>query len=157
MTPPPWPAPPTAQPHRRPAFVLATIALLLGVASFVLAIVALTRPPASQSYSSAQISSAKTTLCDRFKPAANAIHIETHGPDAGFGRIALLNGALTLQDAAANPALDSKYRDAAREAMLAYQDLVVVSSSGMSGDPQFDSVVDVANAKERALRELCGD
>jgi hypothetical protein len=87
----------------------------------------------------------------------SAVHIETNGPDAGLGRIALLNGALILEGATANPALDPRYRDTAEAAMLAYQDLVVVSSSGKSGEPQFDTVVNAANAKERVLKDLCGD
>lgn len=40
--------------------------------------------------------------------------------------------------------------------MLSYEDLVVVSSSGKAGDPQFDNVVNTANNKERLLKELCG-
>ncbi|MFL0181485.1 hypothetical protein [Mycobacterium sp. SMC-15] len=87
----------------------------------------------------------------------NAIHIETNGPDAGLGRIALINGALVLESAIANPALDPTYRDAAQAVESAYQDLVIESSSGKAGDPQFDNVVNTANAKERVLKELCGD
>ncbi|WP_208858395.1 hypothetical protein [Mycolicibacter nonchromogenicus] len=87
----------------------------------------------------------------------SAIHIETNGPDASLGRIALLNGAMVLEGAAADPALDPTYRDAAQAVELAYQDLVIASSSGKAGDPQFDSAVNTANAKERTLRDLCGD
>lgn len=151
------PAASTAQPRRSPAVALATLAAFLGVVSLILAIVALTRPPAGPTYSAAQRTAAKTDLCARFEPAMGAIHIETNGPDAGLGRIALLNGAVILESAAANPALDPTYRDAAHAVTLAYQNLVVVSSSGKAGDPKFDAVVNNANAKERALKELCGD
>ncbi|OBJ28512.1 hypothetical protein A5631_20730 [Mycolicibacter heraklionensis] len=123
----------------------------------ILAIVALTRAPASPTYSTAQKTAAKTDLCGQFKPAMNAIHIETNGPDAGLGRIALINGALVLESATANPALDPTYRDAAQAVESAYQDLVIESSSGKAGDPQFDNVVNTANAKERVLKDLCGD
>lgn len=123
----------------------------------ILAIVALTRTPASMTYSPAQRTAAKTELCDRFKPAMDAVHIETNGPDAGLGRIALVNGALILGAAASNPALEPAYRDAAEAVVQAYENLVVESSSGGAGDSRFDSAVDAVNAKERALKELCGD
>ncbi|MEB3033076.1 hypothetical protein [[Mycobacterium] nativiensis] len=156
VTPPPWPTLPAAQPHRRSPVALVALAALLGVAALILAIVALTRPPASPTYSAAQRTAAQADLCDRFKPAMNAVHIETDGPDAGLGRIALPDGTLVLDDATANSALDPQYRDAARAVMLSYEDLVVVSSSGKAGDPQFDNVVNTANNKERLLKELCG-
>lgn len=68
----------------------------------------------------------------------------------------MLNDALTLQNASTSPALDSEYRDAAQEAILVYQEPVVVPSSETLGYSQFDSVVNVANVKHRALKELCG-
>lgn len=153
----PWPAPPTVQTRQRSALVLATLGASLGIASTVLVIMALTRPPASPTYSAAQRMTAKTDLCGQFKPAMGAVHIETNGPDAGPRRIALINGALVLESAAANPALDPTYRDAAQAVGSAYQDLVIESSSGKAGDPQFDNVVNTANAKERVLKDLCGD
>lgn len=157
MPSPSWSAPPPVQPRQRSALVLATLGTLLGIASIVLAIMALTRPPASPTYSDVQRLAAKTDLCGQFKPAMDAVHIETNGPDAGLGRIALINGALVLESATANPALGPTYRDAAQAVESAYQDLVIESSSGKAGDPQFDNVVNTANAKERALKELCGD
>lgn len=87
----------------------------------------------------------------------NAIHIETNGPDAGLGRIALLNGALILERTAANHTLDPTYRDAANAVESAYQDLAMASSPGKSGDPQFDNAANNANAKERALKGSCDD
>lgn len=87
----------------------------------------------------------------------DAVHIETNGPDTGLARTALLNAAFILESAAANPALDIETRDAAQAMVAAYQNLVVVSSSGKAGDPKFDTAVDSANAKELVLKELCGD
>ncbi|MFL0278218.1 hypothetical protein [Mycobacterium sp. SMC-19] len=130
---------------------------MLGIASVILAVAALIRPATSPTPSAAQKTAARADLCDRFKPARSAIHIETNGPDAGLGRIALINGALVLESATANPALDPTYRDAAQAVESAYQDLVIESSSGKAGDPRFDNVVNTANAKERVLKELCGD
>ena len=123
----------------------------------ILAVVALTRPPSSPTYSVAQRTAAKTELCGRFKPAMDAVHTETNGPDAGLGRTALVNGALVLDSAAANPALDSKLRDAAKAVVLAYENLVVESSLSSLGKSPFDMAVDAVNSKERVLKDLCGD
>lgn len=157
MPSPSWPAPPNTQPRRRSALVLAALGALLGTASMILAIVAFTRPPASPTYSAAQRTAAKTDLCGRFKPAMDAVHIETNGPDAGLGRTALVNGALILEDAASNPALNPNLRDAAKAVVLAYENLVVESSLSSVGKSPFDTAVDTVNAKERALKDLCGD
>lgn len=157
MPPVSWPALPTGQPRQRFALTVATLGALLGVASMILAIVALTRTPASTTYSAVQRTAAKTELCDRFKPAMDAVHIETNGPDAGLGRVALVNGALILGAGASKPALEATYRDAADAVVQTYESLVVESSSGGAGDPRFDSAVDAANSKERVLKELCGD
>lgn len=135
----------------------APLAAWLGVVSLVLAVVALIRPNAGPTLSTAQRAAAKTALCGRFKPAMGAIHIETNGPDVGLGRIALRNGAMVLESAVANPALDRTHRDTAQAVELAYQNLAIASSSGKTGDPQFDNVVNTANAREGALKESCGD
>lgn len=68
-----------------------------------------------------------------------------------------MNAAFILESAAAIPAWDTKSRNAAQAMVAAYQNLVVVSSSGKAGDPRFDAAVDSANSRERALRELCGE
>jgi len=100
---------------------------------------------------------AKTDLCGQFKLAMDAVRIETNGPDAGFGHITLINGTPVLESATANSAWGPTYRDAARAVESAYQDLVIGFSSGKADDPQFDNVVNTANAKERVLKDLCGD
>ena len=156
MPSPQRPARSTAQTHRRPSTWVAISADVLGIASLTLVTVALTRSPANPSYSGADRGAAASKLCDRFKPAANAMHIGTHGPPSGLRRAAILNGTLTLQNAATNPALDPKYRHAAQEAILVYHNLFVVPLGETSGCPQFDSVVDTANVKHRTLKELCG-
>jgi hypothetical protein len=158
MTPPTWPAaPPATQPHRRSPVLLAVLAVLLAVAALVAAIVALTQQLATPSYTAAQRAEAKTELCTRYKPAMDAVHIETNGPDAGFGRIALLNGAVVLQGASADPALDSKYRDAALAVVHSYENFVIEASSGRSGDAKFDAALNAVNTKEQVLKDLCGD
>lgn len=156
MTPPPWTAPPTIQQPRRGLVVaLATLSALLAITSLVLAIVALNRAEARSSYSAAQRAAAKSDLCDRFKLVMDAVHIETNGPDPGFGRTSLVNGALILEGLAANPALDSKYRGATKAVVAAYENAVVVASSGGPGDPQFDNAITAVNTEEQALKDLC--
>lgn len=158
MTPPPWTTPPTiGQPRRRLVGALATLSAVLAIVAVILSIVALTKAETRPSYSATEHAAARSDLCQRFKPAMNAIHIETHGSDPGFGRTALLNGALILERSAANPALESKYRDAALAVSSAYENLAIASTSGQSGDPQFESVVGAANTVERSLKDLCGD
>lgn len=157
MTPPPWPAPNATQPHRRGSVLLAVLAALLAVAALIAAIAALTRLPATPSYTGAQRAEAKADLCDRYKPAMDAVHIETNGSDAALGRIALVNGAIILAGASSNPALDSKYRDAAQAVVHAYKDFVIAASSGRLGDPKFEAAMNAASTKERVLKELCGD
>lgn len=157
MTPPPWPAPSANQPHRRSSLLLAVLAVLLAVAALIVAIVALTRLPAAPSYTTSQRTEAKTELCGRYKPAMDAVHIETNGTDAALARIAVVNGALILEGALMNPALATDYRDSAQAVVQAYEDLVVQSSSGKAGDPRFDAALDAVTAKERSLKELCGD
>jgi hypothetical protein len=133
------------------------LAVLLAVAALVAAIVALTRLPATPSYTATQRAEAKTELCDRYKPAMDAVHIETNGSDAALGRIALVNGAVILAGASANPALDPKYRDAAQAVVHTYEEFVIASSSGRLGDPNFDAAMKAADNKERVLKDLCGD
>lgn len=157
MTPPPWPAPAATQPHRRSSVLLAVLAVLVAVAALIVAIVALTRTEATPSYSTAQRADAKDELCDRYKPAMDAVHIETNGTDAGLARIAVVNGALILEGAVSNPALETAYRNAAQDVVEAYENLVVESSSGSAGDPRFDAALSAVTTKERALKELCGD
>ncbi|MDD7812152.1 hypothetical protein PP713_06190 [Mycobacterium sp. CSUR Q5927] len=157
MTPPPWPAPPAAQPHRRSSVLPAVLAALVAVAALIVAIIALTRAAESPSYSTAQRTDAKKELCDRYKPAMDAVHIETNGTDAALARIAVVNGALILEGAVSNPALDTDYRDAAQAVVQAYENLVVESSSGSAGNPRFDAALSAVTTKERALKELCGD
>ncbi|CAJ1495833.1 hypothetical protein [[Mycobacterium] holstebronense] len=137
--------------------MVAALGALLGIGSMLLAIVAFTRAPASPTYSTAQKTAAKTDLCGQFKPAMDAVHIETNGPDAGFGRIALVNGALILEGASSDPALDPNLRDVAKAVVLTYKDLVVESTLSSAGKSPFDNAVDAVNAKEHVLKDLCSD
>ncbi|MFL0278217.1 hypothetical protein [Mycobacterium sp. SMC-19] len=160
MTPPPWPTPPPAPSSRRSTAVFAALAALLSVAALIVAIISLTRSADASSphYTAAQQADAKKRLCDSYKLAAHAEHIETNTPNnVALGRLSATNGALILETAAADPALDPKYRDAARALALTYQTLVAVATGKDGGDPELEAVVTDANAKDRVMTELCGN
>ncbi|WP_205634635.1 hypothetical protein [Mycolicibacter kumamotonensis] len=99
--------------HLRSSAVLGVLAVLLAAAALAVAIVALTRIDATPTYSAAQRVEAQARLCDQYKLAAQAVHLETTQPDGdvALARIANTNGALILATAASEPALDVKFRD----------------------------------------------
>ncbi|BBY33756.1 hypothetical protein MMIN_18170 [Mycolicibacter minnesotensis] len=125
-----------------------------------MAIISLTRSADASTphYTASQQADAKKRLCDSYKLAAHAEHIETNTPNnVALGRLSATNGALILETAAADPALDPKYRDAARALALTYQTLVAVATGKDGGDPELEAMVTDANAKDRVMTELCGD
>ncbi|MGB3334385.1 MAG: hypothetical protein WBA79_16430 [Mycobacterium sp.] len=104
----------------------------------------------------AQKAEAKTQLCDRFGLAAQAAHIETAlDGETALARISMINGALMLENAAADPALATEYRDAARALAAAYQTMAATGSLGDSG--KFQATVDATNANVAVMKELCGE
>lgn len=79
-------------------------------------------------------------------------------PDnAALGRLSATNGALILQTAAADPAVETKYRDAARNLALSYQKLVAIATGRNANDPEITDAIADANAKDRVMVELCGE
>lgn len=160
MPPTPWPAPLPAQPHSRLPVALAAFAALLSVAALVVAIVSPNRSSdaSAPGYTTAQQADAKNRLCDSYRLAAHAEHIETNTPNnVALARLSATNGALILETAAMDPALDPEYRDAARALALTYQTLVAVATGKDGGDPQLESVIADANAKAGVMHGLCGD
>ncbi|MGB3522170.1 MAG: hypothetical protein WBA50_11910 [Mycobacterium sp.] len=139
---------------------LAGLVALLSVAALIVAIISLTRSADASSphYTAAQQADAKNRLCDSYKLAAHAEHIETNTPNnVALGRLSATNGAVILETAAMDPALDPEYRDAARALALTYQTLVAVATGKDGGDPELEAVVTDANAKDRVMTELCGN
>lgn len=160
MTPPPWPTPPPARSPRRTSAVLAALAALLSVAALIVAIISLTRSADASSphYTAAQQADAKKRLCDSYKLAAHAEHIETNTPNnTALARLSATNGAVILETAAMDPSLDPEYRDAARALALTYQNLVAISTGRGEGAPELEAAIADANAKDREMIELCGN
>lgn len=132
----------------------------MSVAALIVATVALTRTASSPAHTTAaQRASAQATLCERYKLAAHAMHIETSDPTGGaaLARVALSNGALMLNVASDDPALDAKHRDAARALADSYQTTAALGTTGMATRDQYLASVDDMNAKDRVMTGLCGE
>lgn len=91
--------------------------------------------------------------------AAHAMHIETSDPagEAALARVALSNGALMLDIASEDPALDTEHRDASRALAASYQTTAALGTTGMATRDQYLASVDDMNAKDRAMAGLCGE
>ena len=82
---------------------------------------------------------------------------ETYVPDnTALSRISETNGAVMLQMAAADPALESQYRDSAISLAAALVNETALGSSGKD-DPRFQSAVEETNTQADRLKSLCGD
>lgn len=158
---PPYPAP-GAKPSRAWAATgLAAVAMVLAAAALV---VAFTRSPSvtapvsspAPKYTPAESATAQQQLCDVYQVQARTVRSDTAGTDEALARIAATNGAVMLYHAAANPALDAKYRDAARALATAYGNVSALGSKGVATDAEWRTVLDDANAKDAAMRSLCG-
>lgn len=153
----PWPAPAPARTRTWPIAALAIMAVVLAAAALI---VALTRSGSSSgpTYTAAQKAAATTKLCDQYKLASRALHIETTTPDnTALARIAMSNGALMLETSAANPALDPRYRDAAQALAAAYQTTAAIGTTGMATREQYLASVDDSNVKDAAMKAFCSD
>jgi len=158
MTPPPWPAPPSVQPRHRLLLGLVALTALLSAAALLVAILALTKSVSNPTFTAAQRAAAKATVCDRYKLAARSVQIETKTPDnTALAMISLTNGALMLETAVMDPALNTTARDDVRALALAYQDLAVMGTPGVAGEAQFQAAMDAVNDKDRVMKDSCGD
>jgi hypothetical protein len=143
------------------AIALAAIATAVAVAALI---VALTRTPVSSSldtakaptYSAAETTAAQQQLCDTYQLAAKSVQVDTAGTDKALARIATTNGALMLDTAASNPALDANHRDAARALEAAYLTVTAKSSSGVATDAEFQAALDNVLAKDAVMKKVCG-
>ncbi|OBJ28510.1 MULTISPECIES: hypothetical protein [Mycolicibacter] len=154
------PVPPPLRPHRW-QFVALTVGLIATAAVAIAGVViALSRPTHSVvTYSAEEKAEAKTQLCERYKLAGHAMHIETSDPDgqAALARVALSNGALMLYAASQDPALEANDRDAARALASSYQTTAALGTAGMATRDQYLASVDDMNAKDRVMTALCSE
>ncbi len=140
---------------------MAAVAAVVAVAALIVALTnsrpaatpATTSPP---TYTAAEIAAAQRQLCDTYKREARAVRVDTNGNDEALARIAATNGAVMLFNAAANPALDAKHREAARALAEAYGTVSAMGSKGVATDREWRAVLDDANAKDAAMKKICG-
>ncbi|BBY03532.1 hypothetical protein MSEO_40310 [Mycobacterium seoulense] len=90
-----------------------------------------------------------------YQLAAKAVQVDTAGTDKALARIATTNGALMLDMAASNPALDANHRDAARALEAAYLTVTAKSSYGVATEADFQSALDDVIAKDAAMKKVC--
>lgn len=166
-----WPPPHPGQPASRPRPWLAVaVAVAVGVTAVVAVtalVVALTRrstdshslgtTTTAPTHTLAEITAAQQQLCDAYKLAARAVEVDTGGQDRALARIATTNGAVMLDNAAVNPALDAKHRDAARALAAAYGALTAMGSNVVATDTQYQVALDDITAKDAVMKSVCAN
>jgi hypothetical protein len=163
---PALPAQPPLRPKAWSAIALAAIAALLAAAALV---AALTRPTGSPpgapattstapSYTPEQTTAAHKQLCDTYKLAARSVQIETNSNDRALAGVGSINAALMLeQTLRAAPAIAADDRAAALALAAAYTKATAMGSTLQRDDPDFRSEIDDVNAKDAAMKKVCGD
>lgn len=160
----PWAAayPTLPAPRSRvwPATVLAVIAAVAAIGALTTILTypapAVRPPTAASTYTAAESAAAQRQLCDTYKLAAQSAQVDTAGTDKALARIATTNGALMLDMAAANPALDANHRDAARALATAYEALTVKGTYGVATVAEYQAALNDAIAKDAAMKKVCG-
>jgi hypothetical protein len=140
---------------------------LVAVAALVVGIIDLARPTSSASgtvsampapsptFTPDQAASAKKELCSAYQLAARSVNADTHSSDTALARISLANGAGMLDAAAANPALSTNDRDAARALASAYRTSNAVSSDTDVASPLYQMTLDEAKRADAVMAAIC--
>ncbi|OCB35305.1 hypothetical protein A9X02_21880 [Mycobacterium malmoense] len=150
------------QPARRSrAWLTVALALTAAISALVVALAQPTAPSApaisaAPSYSPTDVADAQQQLCDMYQLAAKAVQVDTAGTDKALARIATTNGALMLDRAASNPALDCKHRDAAGALKAAYLTVTAKSSYVVASETDFQSALDNVIGKDAVMKKVCG-
>jgi hypothetical protein len=143
-----------------PVIALAVIAAGAAVAALVVALTnsksATPTAAATPPYTAAQTAAAQQQLCDTYKVAARAVQVDANGNNPAFARIALTNSAVMVDNAASDPALDAKHRDAARALATAYLVQTAKSNSDAFPDAEFRTALDDVIAKDALMKQVCG-
>ncbi|WP_141772677.1 hypothetical protein [Mycobacterium malmoense] len=153
--------------NSRVAIALAVLGILIATAALVIGIIDLTRPTSSgaskvsatpvapPSFTPEQVAAAKKELCSTYQLAAHSVNVDTHSSDTALARASLVNGAAMLDAAAANPALSTNDRDAARALASAYRTSNAVSSGADPASPQYQRTIDEVNRLDDAMAAIC--
>lgn len=163
---PAFPAPRPVRPQAWSAIALAAVAVVLGVAALV---VALTRPTSNQatvssttsttpSYTADQTAAAHQKLCDAYTLAARAVQIATNGDNPALSGIATVNGALILEHTVdATPAIPASDRAVALALAEAYSNAQATATTVQQrDDPLWQATISDVNAKDTAMKKVCG-
>nr|WP_082975672.1 hypothetical protein [Mycobacterium sp. E2238] len=162
---PPYPPQPSKRPRIWPAIALASIAVLLGAVALVVAATRSTNDSAPGSpttsaaptHTAAESAAAHKKLCDVYNVAARAVQIDTNGDNPALAGVATVNAALMLEQAIDSaPALAPGDRVAALTLASAYTNATAMGSQLQRTDPAWQAVVDDVNAKDAAMKRVCG-
>ncbi|HEX5255028.1 MAG TPA: hypothetical protein VFW69_14370 [Mycobacterium sp.] len=108
-------------------------------------------------YSAAEVSAAHQKLCDAYKLAARSVDIDTNTDNRALAGAVSVNAAVMLEQAvSAAPAMIPGDRAAALTLAAAYTKATAMGSALQRDDPQFRSEVDDVNAKDAAMKKICG-
>lgn len=160
-----WSPPHLGQQAPRPRPWLPIAVAVTAVMAVAALIVALTRPaptqssvttPTASTRAATETATARQRLCETYRLAARAVQVDTNGSDKSFARIALTNSAIMLYNASNNPALDDEHRSAAEALATAYLTDTAKSSEGVATDSEFQDAVADVNAKDAAMKKVCG-
>jgi hypothetical protein len=143
-----------------PALAVAALAVVVAVAAMI---VAITRPRAmgpsatttAPTFTAAETAAAQRQLCDTYKLVARAVQVDTNGNNPALARVATTNGAVMLDNAAADPALDAAHRDAARALATAYLTTTAMGNKDVASDPDFHAALDDLIAKDAVMKKIC--
>jgi hypothetical protein len=111
---------------------------------------------AAPAHTAAETAAAQQQLCDMYKLVARAVEVDTGGQDRALARIATTNGAVMLDNAAENPALDAKRRNAAHALAAAYGTLTAMGSNAVATEAQYQATLDDITAKDTTMKKVCG-
>jgi hypothetical protein len=158
------------QPARRSggwlAIALAAIAALLGAVALVVALthstassgVVSTTTPMSPTYTSEESAAAHKKLCDVYSLAARAVQIDTNNENPALAGVSTVNAAVMLEYTVnSNPAIPSGDRAAALALAEAYSNAQATAPSiPQRDDPSWQSIIKDVNAKDTAMKKVCG-
>ncbi|OBK61782.1 hypothetical protein A5653_27680 [Mycobacterium colombiense] len=160
-----WPPPNFPQRASRPRPWLAIAVIVTAAVATAALVVTVMRPTPSHSSATtsmaptltpAETAAAQQRLCETYKLAARAVQVDTNGSDKAFARIALTNSAILLFNASNAPALDGQHRSAAQALATAYLTDTAKSSEGVATEAKFQEAVADVNARDSAMRKVCG-
>nr|WP_231974919.1 hypothetical protein [Mycobacterium sp. E1747] len=134
---------------------MATAALVLALTRSTTASTT-TTTTSTPTHGPAEVAAAQQRLCGTYKLAARAVQIDTNGSDKALARTATTNAALMLENAADDPALDARHRDAARALAAAYLTATAKATSGVVPDSEWQAAINDVIAKDAPMKMLCG-